>query len=573
MYITEIISNFGILASGALILFLVRHRLRLSFGSPFHGVFVGVIFGALTAIVLNVPVTIAPGVSFDTRAGPAILAGFFGGPIGGVICAVIGGYVRYSMGGPIAIGSLLGFFTYGAIGAIAAHVLTDEERRPGLLFFIALALLATIAVLPLFFIDRGVSFGLGILEKAWYLLLIGNVSGVLILGIVYEEVRGYSQLYEQTRRALITSELARASADFSVWRHDLRTDALEWDDAMFRLYGVRKSEFRGHIRDWTDRLHPDDRSKTLENLDTSTKNRETFQTRFRIVRPDGVVRWVQGYGQFMENEAGVAVESIGLNRDITAEVENERALERARDDAVHMSERLERFAYMASHDLQEPLRKINLFVSYLKDALDRNDENDVRMAYEVIWRSGKRARELVKDLLEFSRVRNYELNLQPVSLRDVVDDVVVEQSEVISEKWAIFDFVNTDVEFPADEKRLRMLISNLIGNALKYSSPLRPPKIRIAVQEDATGMTLTVSDNGIGFDAANSEAIFEPFRRLHGSGDFTGSGIGLAICKSVCDSHGWEISAVSKPDNGSEFCIRIPKSIDLNSVTAPPKAG
>jgi len=573
VYITEIISNFGILASGALILFLVRHRLRLSFGSPFHGVFVGLIFGILTAIVLNVPVTIAPGVSFDTRAGPAILAGFFGGPIGGVICAVIGGYVRYTAGGPIAIGSVLGFFVYGAIGAIAAHVLADEERRPGIVFFIGLALLATIAVLPLFFIDRGVSFGLGILEKAWYLLLIGNVSSVLILGLVYEEVRGYSRLYEQTRRALITSELARASADFSVWRHDLRTDALEWDDAMYRLYGVRKSAFRGHIHDWTDRLHPDDKTETLASLDTSTKKSETFQTRFRIVRPDGAVRWIQGYGQFIENDAGIAIESIGLNRDITAEVENERALERARDDAVHMSERLERFAYMASHDLQEPLRKINLFVSYLKDALDRNDADDVRMAYEVIWRSGRRARELVKDLLEFSRVRNYEMALEPVNLRDVVDDVVVEQSEVISEKWAIFDFVGTDIDIPADKKRLRMLVGNLIGNALKYSSPLRPPKIRIAVHEDETGLTLTISDNGIGFDAADSEAIFEPFRRLHGSGDFTGSGIGLAICKSVCDSHGWEISAFSKPDKGSEFFIRLPKSAGLNSATASPSAG
>lgn len=565
MYITDIISNFGILASGALVLFLVRQRMRLSFGSPFHGIFVGLIFGVLSAIVINVPVTISPGISFDTRAGPAILAGFFGGPVGGMICAAIGGYVRYAIGGPIAIGSLLGFFVYGAIGAIAAHLLSVDDRRPGVLFFIALSLLATIAIIPLFFVDRGFGFGLEILEKAWYLLLIGNVSGVLILGMIYEEVRGYSRIYEKTRRALITSDLARASADFSVWRHDLRTDALEWDDAMFRLYGVRKSDFRGHIRDWTDRLHPDDKPKTLGNLDSATKNRETFQTRFRIIRPDGTVRWVQGFGQFMENEAGVAVESIGLNRDITVEVENERALEHARDEAVSMSERLERFAYMASHDLQEPLRKVNLFVSYLKDALDRDDKDDVEMAYEVIRRSGTRARELVKDLLEFSRVRNYDMAVAPVSLRDIVDDVVLEQSEVIAEKWAIFDFVRTDTEIQADKKRLRMLISNLIGNALKYSSPLRPPKIRIAIDEDASGMTLTVSDNGIGFDAAKSEAIFEPFRRLYGSGDFAGSGIGLAICKSVCDSHGWEISASSTPDSGSEFSIRMPKPEDLKS--------
>lgn len=571
MYISEIISNFGILASGALILFMGRHRLRLSFSSPFHGVFVGILFGILSVIVVNVPVTMPTGAVFDTRAGPAILSGFFGGPVGGLICAIIGGYARYTIGGPAVFGGVLSFFMYAVAGVVGGYVLRRFNLRPTLLFFICLTLFATVFAVPVVFVDKGVAFGLDILMNAWYVLLIGNVSGVVILGLISEEIRGYSQQYEKTRRDLITSDLARASANIAVWRHDVGTECLEWDDAMYHLYDVDKRE-KPVLSSWSDRLHPQDKDETIASYLQAMKNNTMFEHRYRILAGDGSDRWIQAHGQFLTDDNGVVTESIGLNWEVTPEVVNKIALERARDEAVLMNEKLERFAYMASHDLQEPLRKINLYVSYLEDALKRHDQEDVKYAYEVIWKSSRRARELVKDLLEFSRAQNYEMAFEKLMIRGIVDDVLVEQSEVIAESWAAIEVTGPKTEIIADRKHIHMLFSNLIGNALKYHSQERKPEIMISITHTPDTILVEVRDNGVGFELKDTNVIFEPFRRLHGPAEYSGSGIGLSICKAVCDAHGWEISANSVLGAGSVFSISIPSRMTSEGQIASEKA-
>lgn len=571
MYISEIISNFGILASGALILFMGRHRLRLSFASPFHGVFVGILFGILSVIVVNVPVSMPTGAVFDTRAGPAILSGFFGGPVGGLISAIIGGYARYTIGGRAVTGGVLSFFMYALAGVVGGYVLRRFNLRPTLLFFICLTLFSTVFALPVVFVDEGLEFGLNILKNAWYVLLIGNVSGVVILGLISEEIRGYSQQYESTRRDLITSDLARASANIAVWRHDVRTDCLEWDDAMYQLYNVDKRE-NPMLSSWSDCLHPQDKDETIANYRQAMENNTTYEHRYRILTGDGSDRWIQAHGQFLTDDKGVVTESIGLNWEVTPEVINKIALEHARDEAVLMNEKLERFAYMASHDLQEPLRKINLYVSYLEDALKRDDREDVKYAYEVIWKSGRRARELVKDLLEFSRAQNYEMAFEKLMIRGIVNDVLVEQSEVIAENWAAIEVTGPKTEIVADRKHIHMLFSNLIGNALKYHSQERKPEIMISITHTPDTILVEVRDNGVGFELKDTNVIFEPFRRLHGPAEYSGSGIGLSICKAVCDAHGWEISAKSVLGAGSVFSISIPSRMTSEGQIASEKA-
>ena len=258
-------------------------------------------------------------------------------------------------------------------------------------------------------------------------------------------------------------------------------------------------------------------------------------------------------------------------RDIT---EQKRAA--ARDELYQQklkqsNENLERFAYVSSHDLQEPLRKIQSFGDMLSRKHGTQLNEDGRDLIRRMQEAAGRMQALIQDLLAYSRVSSRHDGFQPVDLNGLLRDVLHDLDVVIHEKHARVQ-ISPMPTLQGDPLQLRQLVQNLLSNALKFSRPDAVPVVKVGyriitdksvcesvgVSAETACHEITVSDNGIGFEQQYAERIFEAFQRLHGRGDYAGTGIGLAIVKKVVENHRGGVSVTSTPGEGTTFRVYLP---------------
>ncbi|WP_245926852.1 sensor histidine kinase [Breoghania corrubedonensis] len=237
-------------------------------------------------------------------------------------------------------------------------------------------------------------------------------------------------------------------------------------------------------------------------------------------------------------------------------------IEQRNAELERLNENLQNFASIASHDLQEPLRKIRYFTEMLQRALVEDNHDDIDYALEVLENASRRASRLVSDLLTFSRSSSESLVREPVDLAHMVDGLV---EEIRHEEAAHDADIRIDippVSVSGDPTAITQLFRNLIGNALKYRASGRTPSVLIRARIDDAGsrhLRISIEDNGIGFEPQYAETILQPFRRLHRRQEFPGSGIGLAICDMVARRHGWKLTAEGRPGEGATFTVDIPE--------------
>ncbi len=244
--------------------------------------------------------------------------------------------------------------------------------------------------------------------------------------------------------------------------------------------------------------------------------------------------------------------------DISARLLVEESLRNSMAELERANESLSRFAYVASHDIQEPLRKISAFADILSTAMADGNPEESRYAAEVMAASAKHARGLVADVLTLARSLNNAYAPEPFSLREKIQLVLDTLSQTIEDERAEIELLGEDFTIQGDMSQTLQLLQNLISNALKYHEPDRPPHLRIVLKGGDGKFALAIEDEGIGFSTAHADEIFEPFRRLHSRGVFPGTGIGLAICKTIASRHGWRLTATSAPSVGSTFEILFP---------------
>jgi PAS domain S-box-containing protein len=235
--------------------------------------------------------------------------------------------------------------------------------------------------------------------------------------------------------------------------------------------------------------------------------------------------------------------------DITDQLERERQLEES-------NERLEQFAYAASHDLQEPLRMVSSYLQLIEQryADDFDEEGREFLAFAVD--GAERMREMIDSLLAYSRVETAGDPLEPVDLNDVLDDVRTDLQVQIAERNAAVS-VEDLPRVEGDEQQLRQLFQNLFSNALEYSGD-EPPRVRVEVERSGAERVVSVSDEGIGIAPEDQERIFEVFQRLHTVEEHAGTGVGLALCQRIVERHGGDIWVDSEPGEGSTFRFTLP---------------
>ncbi|MEX2182303.1 MAG: ATP-binding protein [Gemmatimonadaceae bacterium] len=248
--------------------------------------------------------------------------------------------------------------------------------------------------------------------------------------------------------------------------------------------------------------------------------------------------------------------------DVTEIRENERRLAVQRRELERSNVALDEYASIASHDLQEPLRKILSFGEQLVNttgpALDATQSQQL----DRMMAAAARMRTLIDDLLLYSQFTTRVTQFAPIDLGRVAREVIADLDTAIADADAKVEVGSLPV-LDADALEMRQLLQNLIGNALKYRRPGRQPVVILSATNGRGPVcSITVSDNGIGFKQQYANKIFKMFERLHGRGEYAGSGIGLALCRRIVERHGGSISATSAPDDGATFRVDLPVSHD-----------
>ncbi|OAI31686.1 PAS domain-containing sensor histidine kinase [Methylosinus sp. R-45379] len=332
------------------------------------------------------------------------------------------------------------------------------------------------------------------------------------------------------------------------------------------VFGVAPEEICDNAAPMLRRIDGADNERMRASFARSAAQMTLLREQFRYDHPSKGTIWLETQAQPVRQADGSTIWH-GYAQDVTerrreeaARLAAERALEQRIVELERVNERLARFAYVASHDLQEPLRKIVAFSQMLDAAVSSSDQKDISYASEVMRGSALRARELVEDLLVYSRVVEAPLKVQRRDLRVEIQSALTDLSELIEESGADVSLDAPCVEFEADPPQFARLMHNLVSNAIKFRRPGETPRIAIHANVEDSLLRLSVSDDGVGFEAKYASAIFEPFKRLHSKAEYPGTGIGLAICKTIADRHGWTLAARSQPLQGATFelTMRLP---------------
>jgi signal transduction histidine kinase len=222
---------------------------------------------------------------------------------------------------------------------------------------------------------------------------------------------------------------------------------------------------------------------------------------------------------------------------------------------------LEEFAFVASHDLQEPLRKIQAFGDRLQVKCGASLSADCRDYLQRMQGAAQRMHELISDLLSYSRLSNKPQAFSPVALAEVLKEAVADLAVIIERAGASVEVGELPV-IECNPNQMRQLFQNLLGNSLKFRSEA-PPVVRVSstpagMPAGEPGVMIRVEDNGIGFDEKYLDRLFQPFQRLHGRSEYEGTGMGLAICRKIVERHGGTLTARSAPGRGATFLITLP---------------
>ncbi len=353
-------------------------------------------------------------------------------------------------------------------------------------------------------------------------------------------------------------DLALENAQIGIWEWNIRSDEFEWDERIDKMFGMKPDAIRKKYEDFEKMIFEEDVPHFRKAVHDTLEEDVQFDTVFRIRNQRDGFNHISAKALIEKDNNGKAVKMTGVCFDITEMKKGaEQALFRLNEDLTRSNRELEQFAYVASHDLQEPLRMVSSFTQLLairyKEKLDTEANEFIQFAVD----GALRMQNLINDLLEYSRIETKGKKLSVTDMQNVLGQTINNLNIKIKEQNALI--TNDDLPIIiADGGQMVQLFQNLIGNSLKFCQT--SPRIHISAKEDKNHYLFSVKDNGIGIDSQYFEKIFQVFQRLHSKEEYGGTGIGLAICKRIVERHGGKIWVESKPGEGTIFNFTILKN-------------
>ena len=423
--------------------------------------------------------------------------------------------------------------------------------------------------------------------RANYMELVGARENLRKLNIELED-----KVLERTRALAISEErfrlVSRVTND-ALWDWDFVNNLVWWGDTFYKQFGYEKSDLPLDRNGWLQKIHPDDRAATKQSIYAAINTHQTqWNSEYRFRKEDGSYAHVLDRAYILHDDNGTPYRMLGSMLDITELKKAAEAIARAKqileekvtertgqlrqlNEALENSNHeLQQFASIASHDMQEPLRKIHMFATAIQDRYNGQMPDDIQTFFSKIVRSTDRMRSLIIDILNFSRLSAEVSFFKRTDLCTLFADTVDDFEVSIREKKAQV----TAGDLPALDivpGQFRQVLHNLISNALKFTKPGIAPIIRLEAVRirdrsfdsvpDPNGdyYRFTMKDNGIGFEEKFAEDVFKLFQRLHSKDRFEGTGIGLAITKKIIERHNGLITVHSKEGEGTAFEWIIPE--------------
>ena len=357
---------------------------------------------------------------------------------------------------------------------------------------------------------------------------------------------------EQAARALQERlHLAQRAARIGSWDWNLETGQTTWSPELYELVGRSPESTPPTPEAWFALIHPEDRTLATEHVLRSIELGQEIESEFRIVGADGRTRWLLVRADIIHDEAGNAVRMVGLNMDITARKEAEAVLRASNED-------LQQFAYSASHDLREPIRMVAIY-SQLLDKHFGSELGAKGSEYlRYVMQGAQRMEALVRDLLAYTQAITPGEVIHVCDANEAYGEAMANLRAAIDETDADVESGDLPVAVAAPLTSLVQIFQNLIGNAIKYRKRGTPPRVRVSGSVREGECTFTVADNGIGIAPEYHAQIFGLFKRLHSTEDYTGSGMGLAICQRIVRRLGGRIWLDSRVGEGTTFYFRLP---------------
>lgn len=320
------------------------------------------------------------------------------------------------------------------------------------------------------------------------------------------------------------------------------------------------------------KLHPDDlpaREKAHEEAEISGK----ICYEARIVNENQSARWTKINGKIIKDKEGNPKTVIGIIQDIHEQKEFEEELKKQvtyrTDELTRSNNDLMQFASVVSHDLREPLRKIKIFNTLLRNDIESDVNEKSRKYIHKVSQSAQRMENIIEGILTYSTLDKTLQIIDTIDLNEVIENIKIDLELVIKEKDAIL--ITCDLpEIEGAPILISQLFYNLIQNALKFSKADQPPRVIITSTmvkiDGADAVQITIKDNGIGLDAEFAEKIFTAFERLHSKDHYEGNGLGLALCRKIAKRHNGKITATGEKDNGAEFTVTLPLRQTVDTI-------
>lgn len=363
---------------------------------------------------------------------------------------------------------------------------------------------------------------------------------------------------------------AEEIAGFGHWKFNLEKNIYSFSDNYYRLMGLEPHAFEPSLENSIKYLHPDDYDVAVQIHKQSLIDHLPTSTMLRYVLKDGTIKYIMTVGSFTRNSNGDLIK-MGVNYDVTEQYEKTLEIEENNKQLKAINTELESFNNIASHDLQEPLRKIQMFVSRIEEKELNLLSESGKEYFKKIRLAANKMQTLLIDLLNYSRVDKGDKIFVKINLKSLVEQCLQDLSVTIEEKKAEIEVMNLP-EIEGIEFQIEQLFINLISNSLKYSKEDIAPKITVKSEKiigkemhnnriisNTDYHKIVVKDNGIGFKQEYADKIFLLFKRLETDSKYVGTGIGLAICKKIIENHNGFIKVKSKLNEGTKFSIFFPK--------------